>query len=178
MADELDLLDPSVWDEVSDDAQRELLHHGEEMVKTTLTLASGADFRAITMMSHFGAVGVALVSASVALIASGHPSWALIAGLVEIAAGLFIACGFCAAAAKPEDFFIAGFEPRNLLKSSAKKDEYRTRVLIAVTQDRIDHNRAAIAYAAQHIWSAMIAAGLSIIAGLVLFLIAFLLGLL
>jgi len=159
-------------DDISDDAQREFLRHGEEMVRMTLALAHGADFRAITMMGIFGAIGVALIAASSTLIASGHPSWALIAGAVTTAAGLFIACGFCVAAARPVDFFIAGFEPRSLLNSSAKKDEYRTRVLVAVTQDRIDQNRAAIALSAWQTWVAMKAAGMSIGAGVVEFLVA------
>lgn len=170
MPDDIDLLDHSVWDGVSDNAQREFLHYGEEMIKATLDVAKGADSRATTMMNHFGAIGVALVSASVALVAGGHPSWALVTGLAEIGAGLFVACGFCAAATNPADFFIAGFEPKSLLQSSAKKDEFRTRVLIAVTQDRINHNRASIAYAAEHIWSAMLAAGMSVAAGIILFL--------
>src|SRR5205814_131187 len=121
MSDIIDLSDKSVWAGVSENAQREFLQYGEEMVKATLDLAKGADSRATTMMNHFGAIGVALVSAAVALVA-GHGSWALIAGLSEIGAGLFIACGFCAAATKPADFFIAGFEPRSLLRSSAKED--------------------------------------------------------
>jgi hypothetical protein len=82
--------------------------------------------------------------------------------MLTLASGLFIASGFCFAAGKPTDFLVAGFEPRNLLNSSAVKDEYRTRLLISVTQDRIDHNRAAIAHAAQQISAAMIAAGVSI----------------
>jgi hypothetical protein len=167
-----DILGLSAWKDVSEEGQRDFLRHGEEMVKGTLALAHGADFRAITFMGIFGAIGVALITASATLIASGHPSWALIAAAATIASGLFIACGFCGTAVRPTDFFIAGFEPRNLLNSSAIKDEHRTRVLIAVTQDRIDQNRAAIATSASQTWTAMKIAGISVGAGVVEFLVA------
>jgi hypothetical protein len=141
-----DILELSIWENVSEEGQREFLRHAEDMVKGTLALAHRADFRAITMMGIFGAIGVALTTASATLIASGRPSSALI-------------------------FFIAGFEPRHLLSSSAIKDEHRTRVLIAVTQDRIDQNRAAIAISASQTWTAMKTAGISVGAGMVEFLV-------
>jgi hypothetical protein len=166
-----DILELSIWENVSEEGQREFLRHAEDMVKGTLALAHRADFRAITMMGIFGAIGVALTTASATLIASGRPSSALIASAATIASGLFIACGLCGAAVRPADFFIAGFEPRHLLNSSAIKDEHRTRVLIAVTQDRIDQNRAAIAISASQTWTAMKTAGISVGAGIVEFLV-------
>ena len=103
-----DILELSIWKDVSEEGQREFLRHGEEMVKGTLALAHGADFRAVTMMGIFGAIGVALIAASATLIASINPSWPLISAMLTLAAGLFIACGFCFAAGKPADFLLLG----------------------------------------------------------------------
>jgi hypothetical protein len=43
----IDLLDDSVWEDISAEAQIDFLRCGEEMVKSTLSLADGADFRGI-----------------------------------------------------------------------------------------------------------------------------------
>src|SRR5205823_13263173 len=133
----------------------------------TLSLGHGADFRATTIMGIFGAIGVAIFAAVATLVAgSRSPSLPVVIAGIITAIGLFLAAGFCAAAAWPRNFFVAGFEPRNLLDSSARIDRLRTRVLISVTQDRIDYNRRAIARAARLIMIALGIAGVSLIAGI------------
>jgi hypothetical protein len=173
-----DLLDHRAWDSVSDETQIEFLRGGEEMVKATLSLGHAADLRATTVMGIFGAVGVALFAAVATIIAGSHPaSCALISAGTTTAMGLFLAAAFSAAAAWPRYFFVAGFEPRNLLNSSARQDQYRTRALIAVTQDRIDYNRRAINRAARLMMTSVCIAGGSLLAGIIVFLVlSFLVG--
>lgn len=161
-----DLIDHRAWDSISDEAQMAFLRGGEEMVKATLSLGHAADLRATTIMGIFGAIGVALFAAVATLIAGSRaPSWPLVISGATTAMGLFLAAAFCAAAAWPRHFFVAGFEPRNLLNSSARQEQYRTRVLIAVTQDRIDHNRRAIDRAARLLMTAVWIAGGSLLGG-------------
>jgi hypothetical protein len=163
---EVNFLDHKTWEGVSAAAESDFLRGGEQLIKSTLTLGQGADLRATTMMGMFGTVAVALFAAAVTLFAGPHPSWPLIAGAATTAFGLFIAASFCAAAAWPREFYVAGFEPRNLIaNSSAKNDQFRARVLIAVTQDRIDHNRRAIGRAACLLMAALWSAGISLLAG-------------
>jgi hypothetical protein len=83
----IDLLDDSVWEGVSAEAQIDFLRCGEEMVKSTLSLADGADFRALTTMGMFGAVGVAIFAAVATIISGSHPSWSMtIGGLSRLSA--------------------------------------------------------------------------------------------
>ena len=171
MSDQIDLLSPSLWDGVSEAGQREFLLRGQEMVTATLSLAHGADLRNTTMMGIFGAVGVALFAAGATIITGSHPSWALAGGAMTTAIGLFIASAICAVAARPVDFFISRFEPKRLIDSSARNDQDRTRVLIAVIQDRIDHNRESLARSARLTAIAMCVAAASLAVGALFFLI-------
>jgi hypothetical protein len=169
---ELSLLDPHSWDGVSQEAQREFLARGQEMIKETLALAHGADLRGTTMMGIFGAVGVALFAAGATIIEGTHPSWPLSAGAITASIGLFLASATCAFAARPSDFFISGFEPKRLLSSGARYDENRIRVLIAVTQDRIEYNRTSLEQSARLISAAMVIGGIGLAAGGSVFLVA------
>jgi len=135
------------------------------MVKSTLALGQNADFRAITMMGIFGAVGVALFAAIASFLSGQHPFWPAIIAASTMSGGLFVAAACCAAAAWPGKFFVAGFAPRNLINSSAKNDQFRTRVLIAVVQDRIDHNERALSRNARFVMIAIWVAGCSLLAG-------------
>jgi hypothetical protein len=87
------------------------------------------------------------------------------------AIGLLFASGCCAAAAWPRQFFVTGFEPQELLNSSARLDQYRVRVLTAVAQDRIDYNRRGIARAARLFMIAVWIAGISLITAIIVFLV-------
>lgn len=124
------LLDDAAWEGVSPEAQADFLRVGEEMIKSTLTLGQNADFRAITMMGIFGAIGVGLFAAIATFLSAPHPFWPAITAAATMSGGLFVAAVFCAVAAWPGKFFVAGFEPQNLLNSSAKNDQFRTRVLM------------------------------------------------
>jgi hypothetical protein len=161
----IDLLDDKTWEGVSPEAQADFLRGGEEMVKSTLSLGHGADFRAVTMMGIFATLGVALFAAVATLFAGANPFWPAIIAGVATGSGLFVAAGFCAAAAWPGEFFVAGFEPRNLINSSAKQDQFRDRVLIAVIQDRIDDNRRAIAHGARLVMIAIWIAAITLPGG-------------
>lgn len=163
-----DLLADETWEGVSPEGQAEFLRSGEEMVKATLSLGHGADFGAIIMMGIFGTLGVALFAAIATLLAGANQFWPAIIAGAATGAGLFLAAGFCAAAAWPRQFFVAGFEPRNLVNSSATQDKYRGRVLIAVVQDRIDENRRAIARGARLVMIAIWIAAVSLPGGAVL----------
>jgi hypothetical protein len=165
-----DLLNDKLWADVSDGAQADFLRVGEEMVRSTLSLGHGADLRATTMMGIFGAVGMALFAATATLVAASHPYWPAIIAATVAASGLFLASAFCAAAAWPRYFFVAGFEPRSLINSSARNDRFRARVLIAVVQDRIDHNRRAITRAARLAMAAVWIAGFSVAGAIAVFL--------
>jgi hypothetical protein len=162
---EQNLLDDAIWEGVSAEAEAAFLQGGEEMVKATLALGQGADFRAVTVMGIFGSVGVALFAAVATLLAGSHPFLPATIAATITGLGLFVAAGLCAAAAWPGQFFVAGFEPRSLVNSSAKQDRFRNRVLIAVVQDRIDYNRRAIARAARLLMGALLTAGFSLFLG-------------
>ena len=167
-------LSPETWKGVSAEAQAEFLRHGEEMVRGTLALGHGADLRATTAMGIFGAIGTALFAAAATLFVAPNPSWPLIWGALAPTLILFTAAGFCGYAARPQDFYISGFEPRNLLDSSAKDDGARARVLMSVTQDRIDRNRRALDKAADFVSRAFRLAAISPVIAAIVFLGVFL----
>jgi hypothetical protein len=170
----VDLLVDDTWEGISARAEADFLASAEEMLKGTLALGHGADLRATTAMGIFGAIGAALFAAAATLFVATPQSWPPIAGTFSAAIVLFIAAVLCGFAARPQDFYIAGFEPRNLLNSSAKSDQFRTRVLIAVMQDRIDHNRRATDKAAALVSKAFMAALVSPMIAFVVFISVFL----
>jgi len=169
MSVDADLLNDSAWEKISSEAELDFLKVGDELVRSTLALGHGADLRATTIMGMFGTTGVALLAAVATLFVAERPYWPLIGGGATIALGLFVATGFCAAGAWPRNFFVAGFEPRNLLHSGAIDDRYRVRILVAVTQDRIDHNRRSIDRAAKFLMRGICVAGLSLLLGVASF---------
>jgi hypothetical protein len=101
MSKPIDLLDDKTWDGVSPEAEHDFLRSGEEMVKSTLALGHGADFRAVTMMGIFGALSVGSFAAVATLLAASQLFWpGIIAGSVA-GVGFFVAACFTALAAWP-----------------------------------------------------------------------------
>jgi hypothetical protein len=111
---DVNLLSPDLWDEVSDNAQSEILRQAEMMVKGTITVALGADLRAATTMNVFGAGGVALLAAAATLIGGSKPDWLLICAPSVGATGLLIAAALCAYAIAPVSFYLSGARPQSV----------------------------------------------------------------
>jgi len=130
------------------DAIKELHRQGEICLQSTMQLALAADQRATTLTGIMGAGAVALLAATATMISSAHPSAALIGTGAGTATLLFVGALFCAWAAQPLDFFVAGYEPRRM--APAARDE--TWILRYATEDmqiRIDSNRASLVHASR-----------------------------
>jgi hypothetical protein len=114
MLDEIDLLNPSVWDGVSDEVQLEILRQAEMMIKGSITVALGGDQRATTAMNIFGAGAVALLAAAATLIASNRTDIFLISAPLVGAIGLFSAAVLCGYAIAPVNFLLSGARPMSM----------------------------------------------------------------
>ena len=156
------------WEGTPDSALRELLRQGELFLQGTIQLGIAGDQRAVALSTIFGGGAIALLAAAATLLAGAHPSVPL-----ECAAGvtaLFLLVGsfLAAIAAHPVDFFVAGYEPKQLHTSSS--DElWMLRYTAQDIQMRIDTNRAAVARAAFYSSNALRVAALGIFSGCVVF---------
>lgn len=96
------------------DLAREIARQGEVRLSAIMNLATAADLRATTLCGIFGAGFVGITAAVLAVLASNHPSSALIASGVILSFGLFVAAIFAARAGAPGDLFIGGGNPDSL----------------------------------------------------------------
>jgi hypothetical protein len=165
MAEEIDLLDPSVWDGVSSHAQHEFLRQAEMMVKGTVTVALGTDMRAATVMSVFGLGGVALLAAAATLIGA-KADWLLICAPVISAIGLLIAAVCCARAIAPVRFLLPGVRPKTMFYGDATNEKTLCASLIHSAQRAIDHNMTMVMRSAEWFELSLWIAGSGILGGM------------
>ncbi len=144
----------------------ELHRQAEVCLSDTLRLATAADQRATTMAGVFGAGSVALVAAAVTIFSAPGHRPALVTAALVAAVILFVASLLSAWAARPTDFFVAGYEPR-FLAPSATDLTWMLRYATEDLQVRIDANREALESSARllaiGLWLAMAALPIAIL---------------
>jgi hypothetical protein len=170
---DVNLLDPELWDGVSEAVQCELLRQAEMMVKATVTVAIGTDSRITTTMSVLGAGGVALFAAAATLIGNKPPDWSLICAPVAGAIGLLGAATICAYAIAPTRFLLPGASPQRMLSADAsdnqrlRADAHRLRAaLIYSAQRTVSHNMTRAITSTERFALALSIAGAGILAGI------------
>jgi hypothetical protein len=156
------------WDGISEDATREILRQGELYLDRTLQTAIAADQRATTLMGIYGAVGVALLVAGATLETRPQPDLSLITSIVVMAFLILIAGLMCGRAGKPVDFYISGYEPNKLMPSSTDR-MWLLRYICEDLESRIDANKKILRKSSFLILASFALAGLSVMAGVVIF---------
>lgn len=127
--------------EVKGEALDELHRLAETYLQNTLQVAISNDQRASTLTSVFGTGAAAFLAAAATLAASEHGSVDFESAAAVTAIGLLIAATYCARACAPVSFFLAGYEPRNLVPAATD----RAALLVQSLKDmqiRIDANKA------------------------------------
>jgi len=153
------------------DATDEVLRLGEATLAGTVQLAVAADQRATAMAGIFGAGFVALLAVAAAVVTNERYTPSLFFAALTTAAGLFVAAVYCALAARPSDFFVGGYEPRKIMKSTGNV-VWMKRYVCEDVQKRIDANRRSLEKGANSVLTGAVIALLSPLAGaIVLWLI-------
>jgi hypothetical protein len=163
---ELDLLDPAQWDGISDEGQKELLRQAELMVNGSISVTVGHDSRAATVMSVFGAGGIALLAVTASLIAASKPDWLLICAPVVGAIGLLFAAVCSACAIAPVRFLLPGAKPKTMFYGDVKNDAYIRIALIHSADRAIAHNIQTLERSSKWLELALSVAGSSILASI------------
>jgi hypothetical protein len=178
---EINLLDPNLWDDVSDNSLREMQRQAEMMLSATVTVALGTDSRIATTMSVLGAAGIAVLVAAASLIGNKSPDWLLICAPLICAISLLVAAMICASAIAPTLFLLPGASPQNIFSADTadggglRNDEGRLRTaLICSAQRAISHNmnRAIISTARFRLAFFIAIAGLLSGSGFIIFWVA------
>lgn len=133
---------------VPDSAIGELHRQGEICLQGTVQLATALDQRATTTSGILGAGALALLTAAAAMSGASRPIVPFIIGATTTAVLLFCGALFCAWAARSTDFFVAGYEPRLLVKS-ASDENWMLRYAVEDIQMRINANRQALEYSSK-----------------------------
>jgi len=149
------------FSQVPDQSVDEFLRQGQECLAGTIQLAIASDQRATAMAGIYGAASIALLAAGAAIITGNIPNLPLLFSFLSTAGFLFIASLVCAWAARPIDFFVSGYEPRKLLRSTPDPN-WMKRYVAEDTQQRIDANRQSLLLASKNIRVAAVFAFLAI----------------
>jgi hypothetical protein len=163
------------WTTVPEASVNYLLEEAKEYLKGTIELGINADQRSAALCGVFGGGAFALFAVSATVFAGDHANnifqlAAIIAGFI-----LMIASLLCASAASPGDFYVSGYEPRQLF-SSAGDTLWMQRYTIEDIQIRIEANRAEIDREASLIkWAVRVAKG-GMAIGVLIFLAGFFLN--
>jgi hypothetical protein len=158
------------WADIPEPAVREILRQGEKYLDSTLKTAVAADQRATTLMGIYGAVGVALLVSAATLGTRVQPDPSLIMPIVATAFCLLIAGLMCGRAGRPVDFYVSGYEPDKIVRSSA--DElWLMRYICEDLQRRIDLNKAILKKSSHWIFASFFASGISVLIGIAVFFI-------
>jgi hypothetical protein len=165
MAEEIDLLDSLIWENVSAQTQREILRQAEMMVNGSVTVALGTDMRAATVMSVFGAGGIALLAAAATLIGS-KSEWLLICAPAVGALGLLIAAVLCARAIAPVRFLLPGVKPKTMFFGDVADEKSLWASLIHSAQRAIDHKMTMVMRSAEWFELSLWVGGAGILCGI------------
>jgi len=91
------------------------------------------------------------------MISGAHPNLALVGAATSTAIFLYVGALLCAGAARPCDFFVAGYEPKRLA-AAAQDETWILRYSAEDVQVRIDSNRASLVRASRlFTWGRLIA---------------------
>jgi hypothetical protein len=118
----------------------ELHRQAEICLQGTVQLAIALDQRATTTSGILGAGALALFAAVASMSMAMRPHIPFIVGASTTAVILFFGASVCAWAARAADFFVAGYEPRFLIKAATDKD-WKLRYAVEDLQVRINANR-------------------------------------
>jgi hypothetical protein len=149
-------------------ATDEVLRLGEATLAGTVQLAVAADQRATAMAGIFGAGFVALLAVAAAVATNERYMASLLSAALTTAAGLFMAAVFSAWAARPNDFFVGGYEPRKIMKSAGNV-VWMKRYACEDVQKRIDANRSSLENGAKFVRAGAVIALLSPVLGTIVF---------
>jgi hypothetical protein len=156
------------WQNIPEPAVREILRQGETYLDGTLKTGIGADQRATTLMGIYGAIGVALLVVAATLETRPQPDLSLIGAIVVTAFLVLLAGVICGLAGRPIDFYVGGYEPEKIVRSST--DElWLLRFVCEDLQRRIDINRRTLEKSAALISKSFLVAGAAIVVGIVVF---------
>jgi hypothetical protein len=155
-------------DQAPEPCLRELLRQSEMFLSGTVTLGIAADQRASTLCTVFSGGGIAFLVGAAAVLTGSSPSFPLECALSGTATILFIGSWLAAKAAAPVNFHPAGYEPKNLARSSAD-EQWMIRYTIIDIQQRIEVNRTAIDREARLTSWAIRTAALAIATGILTF---------
>jgi hypothetical protein len=161
---------------VPNEAIGELHRQAEICLQGTLQLATALDQRAITTSGIFAGGALALLTAAAAMSGAARPIIPFVAGAIATATILFLGAFFCARAARSIPFFVAGYEPRLLLKAATDK-HWILRYAVEDMQTRIDHNRLALEHSSRLFRWGRCLGFIAVPCGVVAFLIVCLSGL-
>ena len=153
------------FSQIPNDSVEEFLRQGQECLAGTIQLAIASDQRATAMAGMFGAGFVALLATAAAIVTGEDPNYRLFFGCIGTSLGLFLASFVCAWAARPIDFFVSGYEPRHLVKSTTDL-QWMMRYTAEDVQRRIDSNRTCLQLASKNVTFGALLAFLSPIFGL------------
>ncbi len=146
----------------------EVLRLGEATLTGTVQIAVAADQRATAMAGIFGAGFVALLAVAAAIATNERYTPSLFFAALTTATGLFVAAVCCAWAARPNDFFVGGYEPRHIMKSTGDV-VWMKRYACEDVQKRIDANARSLEKGAKLVIAGAVIAFLSPVAGGVAF---------
>jgi hypothetical protein len=156
------------WTTIPEASVTYLLHEAKEYLQGPIEIGINADQRSAALCGVFGGGAFALFAVSATVFAGNHANnifqWAaVIAGFI-----LLIASLLCATAASPGDFYVSGYEPRQLF-SPALDISWMQKYTIEDIQTRIEANRAEIYREASLIKWAIRIAGAGMAIGLIIF---------
>jgi hypothetical protein len=157
---------------VSDDLIEDVLKQADQFLRGSVQLAIAADQRATTLTGIFGAGAVALLAAAATLLAAGNHSPMLVSAAGVSTFFLFLASLCSAWAARPIDFYVAGYEPRLLAPGATGERVWMLRCIAEDSQTRIAKNRKSLERGAGVLRVAMLLGLGAVPAGVIAFLVA------
>jgi len=153
-----------LWEGISDESQKEILRQAELMVKGTINVTVGHDSRAATVMSVFGAGGIALLAVTATLLGGTKPDYLLISAPVVGAVGLLIAAVCSARAIAPVKFLLPGVKPKTIFFGDVNNDDHLRVALIHSADRAIGHNITILEKSSKWMELALFVAGAAIAA--------------
>ena len=156
---------------IPDGTIEELHRQAETCLQNSMHLAIAADSRATMLGTIFCGGSVALLAAVATIIAGGSAVQlrSAIAALLVTAISFLIATAFCVVAGRPTEFFISGYEPRDLARSATQDRFWMLRYVTEDIQKRIDANKLRLQRSADLLNSGLIAASVGIVGSAALF---------
>ncbi len=136
------------FSEVPIGAEAEFLRQAELCLQSTIQVAIASDSRATTLTGTLGAASAALLVLAGNIASKEGFRTDLLVSIMIGAVILIAAASFCAAAARPINFHVAGYQPA-VLYEAASSERHIKLVTAADIQVRIETNNWSLAKASQ-----------------------------